>query len=174
MFLQIYGVWGDENGTDGSKSMVGEASISLATACYGKSINGNSGHDETDVLYIAFPGSEAVPGANGAAWGASSYDAFEKSIQAKGDQLIQRLSGSGSGGGGSPTTTAGQPKPTCSWIGHCPGELPPLLRLHIHASSPDSLTDLKQATNVATRTTATRIGSARTANARLRVVVVKR
>lgn len=121
MLLQIYGVWGDENGTDGSKSMVGEASISLATACYGKSINGNSGHDETDVLYIAFPGSEAVPGANGAAWGASSYDAFEKSIQAKGDQLIQRLGGSGSGG--SPTTTAGQPKPTCSWSGHCLGKL---------------------------------------------------
>ncbi|KAK8082797.1 glycoside hydrolase family 75 [Apiospora saccharicola] len=110
----IYGVWGDENGSDGTNSMIGEASISLATACYGKSITGNNGHDETDVLYIAFPGSEAVPGANGAAWGASNYDAFEKSIQAKGDQLIQRLGGSGSGG--SPTT------PTCSWTGHCLGD----------------------------------------------------
>ncbi|KAK8055172.1 glycoside hydrolase family 75 protein [Apiospora rasikravindrae] len=116
----IYGIWGDENGVDGSKSMVGEASISLATACYGKSINGNNGHDQTDVLYIAFPGSEAVPGADGAAWGASNYDAFEKSIRAKGDQLIQRLAGGA--GGGSPTTTAGQPKPTCTWIGHCPGD----------------------------------------------------
>lgn len=97
--------------------MVGEASISLATACYGKSITGNNGHDETDVLYIAFPGSEAVPGANGANWAATSYDAFEKSIQAKGDQLIQRLGGSSGGGGGSPTT------PTCSWAGHCLGKL---------------------------------------------------
>jgi hypothetical protein len=34
---------------------VGEASIALATACYGISVNGNSGHDENDVLYIAFP-----------------------------------------------------------------------------------------------------------------------
>ncbi|KAK6865258.1 Glycoside hydrolase family 75 [Apiospora arundinis] len=112
----IYGIWGDENGDDGPKPMVGEASISLATACYGKSITGNNGHDETDVLYIAFPGSEAVPGANGANWAATSYDAFEKSIQAKGDQLIQRLGGSSGGGGGSPTT------PTCSWAGHCLGD----------------------------------------------------
>jgi hypothetical protein len=95
--------------------MVGEASISLATACYGTGITGNNGHDEDDVLYIAFPGADAVPGANGANWAASSYSAFESSITALGDRLIGRIgttSGGGGGGGGG----------TCSWEGHCAGE----------------------------------------------------
>lgn len=91
--------------------MVGEASISLATACYGTSMTGDNGHDPDDVLYIAFPGSDAVPGANGANWGASSYSSFESSITGLGDRLIQRI-----GGGGGTT-----PPPTCSWAGHCAG-----------------------------------------------------
>ncbi|KAI0139033.1 glycoside hydrolase family 75 protein [Hypoxylon sp. NC0597] len=89
----IYGVWGDENGDDGEKSVVGEASISLATACFGKSMNGNNGHDENDVLYIAFTGKDAVPGKNGAKWDAKNYDEFESSIQGLGDKLIQRIQG---------------------------------------------------------------------------------
>ncbi|KAI1654756.1 glycoside hydrolase family 75 protein [Daldinia decipiens] len=87
----IYGVWGDENGSDGEKSVVGEASISLATACFGKGITGNNGHDENDVLYIAFTGNDAVPGKNGAKWNAQNYKEFEKSIQGLGDKLIQRI-----------------------------------------------------------------------------------
>lgn len=87
----IYGIWGDENGADGQKSVVGEASISLATACYGKKIAGNNGHDENDVLYLAFTGKDAVPGKNGAKWDAKNYDEFESSIQALGDKLIQRI-----------------------------------------------------------------------------------
>ncbi|KAJ9161003.1 Endo-chitosanase [Coniochaeta hoffmannii] len=106
----IYGVWGDENGDDGPHPMVGEASISLATACYGTGITGDNGHDQDDVLYIAFPGSDAVPGAGGANWAAANYAAFESSITALGDRLIARI------GGG--TTT---PPPTCSWAGHCAG-----------------------------------------------------
>lgn len=35
-------------------SLVGEASISLATACFGNYISGDNGHSETDVLYLAF------------------------------------------------------------------------------------------------------------------------
>ncbi|KAI1371069.1 glycoside hydrolase family 75 protein [Hypoxylon crocopeplum] len=87
----IYGVLGDENGVDGEKSVVGEASISLATACFGKSITGNNGHDENDVLYLAFPGSDAVPGKNGAKWDAKNYSEFEQSIESLGDKLIQRI-----------------------------------------------------------------------------------
>jgi hypothetical protein len=113
---KIYGVWGDENGDDGAHPMVGEASISLATACYGTSMTGDNGHDPDDVLYIAFPGSDAVPGANGADWAAANYAAFESSITALGDTLIARI-GSTSGGGGGTT-----PPPTCSWAGHCAGE----------------------------------------------------
>lgn len=71
--------------------MIGESSISLATACFGKSITGNNGHEETDVLYIAFTGTKAVPGANGAKWNAASYADFEASIQALGDSLVSGL-----------------------------------------------------------------------------------
>ncbi|KAM3520156.1 hypothetical protein NHJ13051_007030 [Beauveria bassiana] len=110
----IYGIWGDTNGDDGSQAMVGEASISLATACYGKSVNGNSGHDDNDVLFIAFPGSDAVPGKTGAKWHASSYSQFESSITSLGDKLIQRIGGGG--GGGNPPTGG-----DCSWQGHCEG-----------------------------------------------------
>ena len=97
--------------------MVGEASISLATACYGTGVNGNAGHDQADVLYIAFTGSDAVPGANGADWGADNYDDFAASISALGDKLIARIgqTSGGGGGGGDPGTG------TCSWAGHCAG-----------------------------------------------------
>lgn len=72
--------------------MVGEAAISLATACYGKKdINGNSGHDDPDVLYLAFTGKDAVPGADGAKWDATSYDEFEQSIESLGDKLVERI-----------------------------------------------------------------------------------
>ena len=87
---KVYGVWGDTNGNDG-QPLVGEASISLATACYGTSVNGNSGHDENDVLYIAFPGKDAVPGKNGAKWNAQNYAAFENSIQTLGNKLVARV-----------------------------------------------------------------------------------
>jgi hypothetical protein len=87
---KVYGVWGDTNGNDG-QPLVGEASIALATACYGTSVNGNSGHDENDVLYIAFPGTDAVPGKNGAKWNAQNYAAFESSIQTLGNELVARV-----------------------------------------------------------------------------------
>ncbi|KAG8417976.1 hypothetical protein J3458_005424 [Metarhizium acridum] len=107
----IYGVWGDENGDDGPESMVGEASVSLATACFGRGVNGNSGHDDNDVLYIAFPGRDAIPRAKGAKWNAQNYDEFEDSIAGLGNELIQRI-----GGGNQPPPTG-----SCSWKGHCKG-----------------------------------------------------
>ena len=139
---KFYGIWGDENGDDGPKAVIGEASISMATFCFGDSVNGNSGHGETDVLYIAFTGKDAVPGAS-AAWDANSATEFESSIQSLGDKLTQRIGG-GSGNApsssnsSSPATTlktstksggstatksqsAGAPTSTCSWAGHCAG-----------------------------------------------------
>ncbi|TDZ73428.1 Endo-chitosanase [Colletotrichum trifolii] len=93
----VYGIWGDTNGDDGPEAMVGEASLSLATACYGNSVNGNSGHDDNDVLYIAFTGSEAVPGARGANWNASTAEEFQASITDLGNRLLGRV-GSGANG----------------------------------------------------------------------------
>ncbi|KAF7552215.1 hypothetical protein G7Z17_g4449 [Cylindrodendrum hubeiense] len=123
----IYGIWGDENGDDGDESMVGEASVSLATACFGKEMNGNNGYDGDDVLYIAFPGTDAVPGAKGALWKADDYDAFEASITAQGDKLIARIANASTGSNGTctqssycatpPVTTGSMAATTHAWIG---------------------------------------------------------
>jgi hypothetical protein len=80
--------------------MVGEASISLATLCFGDSMNGNNGYSNLDVLYIAFTGTDAVPGASGADWNADNVAKFESSIQSLGNKLISRI------GGSAATTTA--------------------------------------------------------------------
>ncbi|KAK0630312.1 fungal chitosanase of glycosyl hydrolase group 75-domain-containing protein [Bombardia bombarda] len=61
----VYGIWGDTNGDDGDKPMVGEASLALATACEGPSMTGNNGYDGTNILYVAFRGHDAVPGPKG-------------------------------------------------------------------------------------------------------------
>lgn len=75
-------------------------------------MNGNNGHDENDVLYIAFPGADAVPGPDGAKWNAASFEEFEASITGLGDKLIARIGGGvpgNGGGGGNGTTTGGVP-----------------------------------------------------------------
>ncbi|GJN81804.1 glycoside hydrolase family 75 [Purpureocillium lilacinum] len=112
----FYGVWGDTNGDDGPP-LIGEVSDSLGRACYGSAVNGNAAHDENDVLYIAFTGSDAVPGANGAKWNAKSFSEFESSLGSLGDKLVQRIAGGG--GGGSP---GDPPASDCSWEGHCLGD----------------------------------------------------
>ncbi|KAM7197772.1 fungal chitosanase [Naviculisporaceae sp. PSN 640] len=107
----VYGIWGDTNGDDGSHPMVGETSLSLATACEGDSMTGDNGYDGTDVLYLAFLGSDAVPGPDGADWTASDFGAFEKSIETLGDRLVQRVGTAGAGGlwyrGGKSSTLLG-------------------------------------------------------------------
>jgi hypothetical protein len=87
----VYGVWGDTNGDDGEKPMVGEASLALGTACGGKRVDGNNGIDEDAVLFLGFTGDEAVPGPDGADWAAKDFDAFERSIEGLGDRLVQRV-----------------------------------------------------------------------------------
>ncbi|KAM7190480.1 Fungal chitosanase of glycosyl hydrolase group 75 domain containing protein [Rhypophila sp. PSN 637] len=95
----VYGIWGDTNGDDDEHPMVGETSLSLATACYGDSMSGDNGHDETDVLYLAFLGSDAVPGPTGADWKAESFEQFERSIETLGDRLVERVGTSGAARG---------------------------------------------------------------------------
>lgn len=88
----VYGIWGDTNGDDGPRAMVGEAAISIATECFGQRMAGDNGHSDTDVLYIAFAGEDAVPGAKGANWKANSFAEFEDSITKLGDSLVAGLS----------------------------------------------------------------------------------
>lgn len=123
--------------------MVGEAAISTATLCFGDSMNGNNGHADTDVLYIAFTGTDAVPGAEGADWAATSADEFESSLETLGNKLLQRIASSGGSSNSTPsaTTDAVVSSPaaastsgsgssgSCSWAGHCAGKTAPVHHL---------------------------------------------
>lgn len=85
----VYGIWGDTNGDDGPP-LIGEASLALATECFGTEMDADNGYSGEDVLYIAFAGDEAVPG-DSAAWDAETYEEFEESIAELGDKLIAQL-----------------------------------------------------------------------------------
>jgi hypothetical protein len=92
-FVQFYGFWGDSNGSDGQKPVIGEASISMARLCFGSSMTNDNGHDEADVMYIAFTGQEAVLGKNGAAWRAKTSLEFQNdaAFNKLGDKLVRRI-----------------------------------------------------------------------------------
>lgn len=87
----VYGIWGDMNGDDGPRPMVGEASLALVTACGGNGISGANGIDEETALLLGFTGEEAVPGPDGADWAAKDFDAFERSIEGLGNRLVERI-----------------------------------------------------------------------------------
>ncbi|GAA5931938.1 hypothetical protein JCM10213_005897 [Rhodosporidiobolus nylandii] len=92
-----FGIWADTN----ALGSMGEASVTLARVCFGDSINGNNGHGEPDVLYIAFPGSKAetVP---------SSLGSDEEELFLMGKKLVEgAFGGEGEGGGGSGSSSAG-------------------------------------------------------------------
>lgn len=64
----------------------------MGQLCFGDdAVDGNTGHTAHDVLYIAFEGTSAVPGAKGANWGAKSKEDFETSIKGLGDKLVAGL-----------------------------------------------------------------------------------
>lgn len=93
----VFGIWGDTNGDDGTKPMVGEASLSLATACGGPRISGDSGIDEDSIMFLGFTGNEAVPGPDGADWAAADFNTFERSIEGLGSKLVARIRAEDSG-----------------------------------------------------------------------------
>ncbi|KAF2197967.1 putative fungal chitosanase [Delitschia confertaspora ATCC 74209] len=83
----FYGVWGDVNGGIST----GEASLSMGELCFGKgSVSGDNGHGEKDVLYIAFPGDDAVAGSS-VNWKAKSATEFENSLASIGDRLVKKI-----------------------------------------------------------------------------------
>ena len=85
---QFYGIWGDTNGG----VLTGEASISLAQMCFSEmEISGNKGYTKHDVLYVAFMGKGAVPGAGGANWKANNSKTFEKSLEGLGNKLVAKI-----------------------------------------------------------------------------------
>ena len=64
-------------------------------SCFGDdAVSGDNGYTGHDILYIAFPGDDTVPGSR-ADWTAATKEDFESSIQALGDSLVVGL---GTGG----------------------------------------------------------------------------
>ncbi|KAH8917627.1 glycoside hydrolase family 75 protein, partial [Atractiella rhizophila] len=86
--FRTFGPLGDTNGG----TVTGEASLALADLCCPScGFTGNNGWGDHDILFIAFPGAQAVPGANGANWATTNKQTFEDSIKALGDSLIASL-----------------------------------------------------------------------------------
>ncbi|BGP51685.1 hypothetical protein JCM10450v2_007635 [Rhodotorula kratochvilovae] len=87
-----FGVWADTN----ALGSMGEASVHLGRVCFGSQINGNFGHSEPDVLYIAFPGSkeETVP---------KGYGSDEETMFEMGKGLVEKAFGADEGGEGGST-----------------------------------------------------------------------
>lgn len=117
----FYAVWGDENGPDGKQAMMGEVGIGLARACFDNvtssndvTITGNQGYSRTDVLYLAFTGTDAAPffNSDGSSrsysendgknitprWDATSFEEFESSLATVGEVLVGRIDESSSPG----------------------------------------------------------------------------
>ena len=87
-------MWGDGQGGERNKAFVGEASLAMGELLFGDAISGDTSHEPNDVMYIAFTGSDAVPGANGAAWAAATKEEFVDSINGLCDKLIKRITAS--------------------------------------------------------------------------------
>ncbi len=52
---------------------------------------GDENGDDVDMLYIAFTGADAVPGANDTKWDATSAKEFEDSLAALSDKLVRSV-----------------------------------------------------------------------------------
>ncbi len=74
-FLQFYGSRGDANGNDGARSVVREASLSIARPCFGDRVI--HGHGSPVVTYVAFKGNKTALGKDGAAWLAKSSEELQ-------------------------------------------------------------------------------------------------
>ena len=64
----------------------------MAQLCFGDdAVDANNGYTDHNVLYIAFQGESAVPGAQGAKWNAATKEEFEDSISGLGNRLVAGL-----------------------------------------------------------------------------------
>lgn len=57
---------------------------------FGDEINRSVSHEPNDVMYIAFTGAEAAPGADGVGWAVGTKEEFVESIRGLCDELIRR------------------------------------------------------------------------------------
>lgn len=119
----LYGIYGDSDGDD--PEVIGEASWLMARTCFpNDNLNGNSGHENSDVAYILFIGKDAVLPSHALN---RNYVTNFGTLRSMGDKLITALANNleidAVDSNGTATTTSSGPESTgsCAWQGHCAG-----------------------------------------------------
>ncbi|KAK8117241.1 Endo-chitosanase [Apiospora kogelbergensis] len=87
----IFGLWADTNNDTVPQPLVGQLSVAMAKMCYGEhAVETQQPLDASDLLFLAFTGTQAVPGYFGADWGAETPEEFEKGLALLGNKLIRK------------------------------------------------------------------------------------
>lgn len=73
------------------RPLVGQLSVAMAKMCYGeRAVENQQRLDTSDVMFLAFTGTQAAPGYYGADWGAQTPMEFEQGLALLGNKLIKR------------------------------------------------------------------------------------
>ncbi|KAK8131064.1 glycoside hydrolase family 75 protein [Apiospora sp. TS-2023a] len=87
----FYGLWADTNNDTVSQPLVGQLSVAMAKMCYGEhAVETQQRLDASDLMFLAFTGTQAAPGYYGADWGAKTPAEFEQGLALLGNKLIKR------------------------------------------------------------------------------------
>ncbi|KAK7943296.1 uncharacterized protein PG986_012409 [Apiospora aurea] len=84
----FYGLWADTNNDTVPQPLVGQLSVAMAKMCYGEdAVETQQRLDASDLMFLAFTGTQAAPGYYGANWGAETPEEFEQGLALLGDKL---------------------------------------------------------------------------------------
>ncbi|KAK8069247.1 hypothetical protein PG994_005863 [Apiospora phragmitis] len=87
----LYGLWADTNNDTVPQPLVGQLSVAMAKMCYGEeAVETQQRLDASDLMFLAFTGTQATPGYYGADWGAETPEEFEQGLALLGNKLIKR------------------------------------------------------------------------------------
>ncbi|KAK8084512.1 hypothetical protein PG997_005783 [Apiospora hydei] len=87
----FYGLWADTNNDTVPQPLVGQLSVAMAKMCYGEdAVETQQRLDASDLMFLAFTGTQATPGYYGADWGAETPDEFEQGLALLGNKLIRK------------------------------------------------------------------------------------
>ncbi|KAK7931983.1 chitosanase [Apiospora marii] len=87
----FYGLWADTNNDTVPRPLVGQLSVAMAKMCYGEqAVETQQRLDTSDLMFLAFTGTEAAPGYYGADWDAETPMEFEQGLALLGNKLIKR------------------------------------------------------------------------------------
>ncbi|KAK6850921.1 fungal chitosanase [Apiospora arundinis] len=87
----VFGLWADTNNDTVRQPLVGQFSVAMAKMCYGEhAVETQQPLDTSDLIFLAFTGTQATPGYYGADWDAETPEEFEKGLALLGNKLIRK------------------------------------------------------------------------------------